>query len=117
MINFNLLEETANNGGSMWTMLIIYAVIIVGLWLILFRPQQKKKKQEQALRDNMQVGDEITTIGGIVGRIVAIKEETDSIVVETGSDRVRLNMKRWAIASVDTQKETDIDTKKDDKKD
>lgn len=105
MINFNLLESTANaqqGTNSMWTMLIVWAIIIVGLWLILFRPQSKKRKQEEALRNNMQIGDDITTIGGIVGKVVAIKEETDSIVVETGSDRVRLNMKRWAVASVDT---------------
>ncbi len=118
MINFNLLEEAAvNNKGSMWTMLIIYAVIILGLWLILFRPQSKKKKQEEALRNNMQVGDDITTIGGIVGKVVAIKEETDSIVVETGSDRVRINMKRWAVASVDTVHTENVTAdKKEDKK-
>lgn len=118
MINFNLLEEAAvNSKGSMWTMLIIYAVIILGLWLILFRPQSKKKKQEEALRNNMQVGDDITTIGGIVGKVVAIKEETDSIVVETGSDRVRINMKRWAVASVDTVHTENVTAdKKEDKK-
>lgn len=120
MINFNLLETTqaTANTGSMWTMLIVWAIIIVGLWLILFRPQSKKRKQEEALRNNMQVGDDITTIGGIVGRVVAIKEETDTIVVETGSDRVRLNMKRWAIASVDTvhPEDTAKDSKKTDKK-
>ena len=54
------------------------------------------------MRKNAQVGDEITTIGGICGRIVAVKEETDSIVIETGSDKAKLRVKRWAIGSVDT---------------
>ena len=62
----------------------------------------KKKKKEAEMRNNAQVGDEITTIGGICGRIVAVKEETDSIIIETGSDRAKIRVKRWAIGSVDT---------------
>ena len=54
------------------------------------------------MRNNAQVGDEITTIGGICGRIVAIKDETESIVIETGSDKAKMRIKRWAIGSVDT---------------
>lgn len=59
------------------------------------------------MRKNAQVGVEITTIGGICGRIVAVKDETDSIVIETGSDRAKLRVKRWAIGSVDTVHEDD----------
>ena len=54
------------------------------------------------MRKNAEVGDEITTIGAICGRIVAVKEETDSIVIETGSDKAKLRVKRWAIRRVDT---------------
>ena len=53
------------------------------------------------------MGDEITTIGGICGRIVAVKDEIDSIVIETGSDRSKMLVKRWAIGSVDTVHEDD----------
>ena len=67
----------------------------------------KKKKKEQEMRKNAQVGDEITTIGGICGRIVAVKDEVDSIVIETGSDRSKMLIKRWAIGSVDTVHEDD----------
>ena len=70
-------------------------------------PQSKKKKKEQEMRKNAQVGDEITTIGGICGRIVAVKDEVDSIVIETGSDRSKMLIKRWAIGSVDTVHEDD----------
>lgn len=93
---------TTEGGSSMWIILLVYAVFIGALYLIFFRPQQKKKKKEEALRKSAQVGDDITTIGGICGKIVAIKEDTDTLVVETGSDRSRIRIKRWAIASVDT---------------
>ena len=93
---------TTEGGNSMWIILLVYAVFIGALYLIFFRPQQKKKKKEEALRKSAQVGDDITTIGGICGKIVAIKEDTGTLVVETGSDRSRIRIKRWAIASVDT---------------
>ncbi len=99
--------EQQGGGFSLIIMLLVYAVFIGALYLIFFRPQNKKKKKEAAMRKNAQVGDEITTIGGICGRIVAVKDETDSIVIETGSDRAKLRVKRWAIGSVDTVHEDD----------
>lgn len=103
------LDAAAQQGGgmSMIIMLLVYAVFIGALYLIFFRPQNKKKKKEAAMRKNAQVGDEITTIGGICGRIVAVKDETDSIILETGSDKAKLRIKRWAIGSVDTVHEDD----------
>ena len=86
----------------MWVMLAIYAVFIVALYFIFFRPQNKKKKKEAEMRKNAQVGDEITTIGGICGKIIAVKDETESVIIETGSDRARIRVKRWAIGSVET---------------
>ena len=99
--------EQQGGGFSLIIMLLVYAVFIGALYLIFFRPQNKKKKKEAAMRKNAPVGDEITTIGGICGRIVAVKDETDSIVIETGSDRAKLRVKRWAIGSVDTVHEDD----------
>lgn len=99
-------ESAAEEGGGFqwnWIIMIaIYGAVIAGAYFLLFRPQSKKKKKEAALRRNAQIGDEITTIGGITGRIVAIKEESDILILETGSDRHRINIKRWAISSVDT---------------
>lgn len=97
----------AGGGVQMVIMLLVYAVFIVALYFIFFRPQSKKKKKEQEMRKDAQVGDEITTIGGICGRIVAVKDETDSIVIETGSDKSKLRIKRWGITSVDTVHEDD----------
>ena len=96
------LNAQQGGGMNMVVVLLIYAVFIVGMYFIFFRPQNKHKKKEAEMRNNAQVGDEITTIGGICGRIVAIKEETESIVIETGSDKAKLRIKRWAIGSVDT---------------
>jgi len=88
-----------------WVMILIYAALFGVLYLVLIRPNSKKKKEEQAMRENISIGDDITTIGGIVGRIVAIKEDEDAFIIETGSDRVKMKFKKWAISSVETVKE------------
>ena len=76
-------------------------VLMFGMmYLFLVRPEQKRKKEAQTMRDSLKVGDEITTIGGITGTICAVKENT--IVLETGADRVRLEMTKWAIANKGT---------------
>ncbi len=67
------------------------------MYLVMIRPQQKRKKQEDELRRSIAIGDEVITIGGIIGRVVSIKDDTDSIVIETASDKIKV--KKWAIAS------------------
>ena len=102
-MNFNTLTAaTADSGSNMWMIIAIYAVVFGGLYFLLMRPQNKKKKKEEAMRKNVQIGDEITTIGGISGRVIGIKEDADAIIMETGTDRAKLKIKRWAIGSVDT---------------
>lgn len=86
-------------------MIVIYALIFGALYFFLLRPNSKKRKQEAELRNNIEIGDEIITIGGIMGRVIAVKEEEDAIIIETGSDRNKMKMKRWCISSVETQKE------------
>ena len=88
--------------GSLLLMLVPYALIIVALYFIMIRPQSKKRKKEDAMRKGAQIGDEITTIGGVVGRIDSIKDENETLVIETGTDRSKIRIKRWAIGSVDT---------------
>lgn len=110
-MNFNVMDAagTAATGGwgSMLIMLVVYGGLIAAMYFIFFRPQSKKKKKEAEMRKNAQVGDEVTTIGGICGRIIAVKDETESVIIETGSDRARLRVKRWVIGSVDTIHEED----------
>ena len=98
----NILFETADPAGAMggMSMLIMMVAVIGAFWFFMMRPQRKKEKAEKEMRANLQVGDEIITIGGIVGRIVTIKE--DSLIVETGADRSKIRIKRWAIASNET---------------
>ena len=91
-------------GGAMGIgTIVIYALILVALYFFMIRPNSKKKKEEAELRNNLQIGDNITTIGGIIGRIVAIKDEEDCIVIETSSDRTKLKMKKWCISTVDKE--------------
>lgn len=100
---------------AMSSVLMILIMIAV-FYFLLIRPESKKKKEAAAMRASLKVGDQITTIGGIVGTICAIKEET--IVMETGADRVRVEFTKWAISSKGTQAEQDVTTQeKKDKKD
>ena len=95
---------------------LMILIMIAVLYFLLIRPESKKKKEAAAMRASLKVGDQITTIGGIVGTICAIKEET--IVMETGADRVRIEFTKWAISSKGTQAEQDVTTQeKKDKKD
>lgn len=111
-MNFNLMTTTgaaSEGGGTMTTiiMIAVYALFFVLMYFIFFRPQNKKKKKEEQMRKNAQVGDEVTTIGGICGRIIAVKDDTESVIIETGSDKTRIRVKRWAIGSVETIHEED----------
>ncbi|MDO4730846.1 MAG: preprotein translocase subunit YajC [Clostridia bacterium] len=73
------------------------------LWFFLIRPQSKRRKQEDEMRKNIDLGDDITTIGGIVGRIISIKDDGETFVLETGMDRSKILIKKWAISSNDTK--------------
>ncbi len=104
MFNF-LLEggaaSTSNGGSPIITFVMLGAVVL--LMFFMFRGNKKQEKQINEMRENLQVGDEITTIGGIIGRIVSIKEET--ILVETGRDKVKIRFLRSAVRSVDVKAE------------
>ena len=95
--------ETASGSGSMWSYIIMMALIIVVFWFFIIRPQRKKDKETAKMRSELQVGDEIVTIGGIIGIIVSMKE--DSLVIETGSDRSKVRLARWAISGKNTTAE------------
>ena len=108
MINFlpKLADTSAGaNSSSMIVMIVVYAAIFAALYFFLIRPNSKRKKEEAQMRNSLEIGDEITTIGGIMGRVVAIKDDEDAIIIETGSDRVKMKFKKWCISTVDTVKE------------
>ena len=92
---------------------IIMLVLMFGvLYFIMIRPENKRKKAAQEMRDSLRKGDTITTIGGIVGRIVHVGDTT--VVFETSDDRVRLEVTKWAVSSVGVQSSESAEiTKKD----
>ena len=86
-----------------WSSLIIIAVMFVALYFFMIRPQKKQEKQVNDMRNSLQVGDEITTIGGIIGKIVSIKDET--VTIETGRDGSKIRILRSAVRCVDVPAE------------
>lgn len=82
-------------GGTLYPLIFMVLMLVV-LYLIMIRPQRKKEKADAEMRKNVQVGDEIETIGGIVGIITKVEDQT--VVIETSSDRCKMRIKKWAIA-------------------
>lgn len=95
-------------GGGGFGSLIIIAVMFLALYFFMIRPQKKQEKQVKDMRDSLQVGDEITTIGGLIGKIVSIKDET--LVMETSRDGTKIRILRSAVRCVDVPAE---ESKKD----
>ena len=85
-------------GGGM-EMIIMLAVFGLIFYFMIYRPQKKQEKKDAAMRAALEIGDQVVTIGGIVGRVVAIKDDT--FVLETGSDRVKIRFTKNAISSVE----------------
>lgn len=86
--------QSSGAGGLIMT-LVIYGGIIVLMYFLLIHPQRKKSKEEKKMRENLQVGDEVVTIGGIYGRVISLKEDT--MVIESKSDHSKLTLARWAL--------------------
>ena len=100
---FFLTDTGAAGGmGSMVTMGLLL-VVMVAMFFFTSRSNKKQEKQAQDMRDSLQVGDEITTMGGIIGKIVSIKEET--LVLETSHDRTRIRILKTAVSRVDVKAE------------
>ncbi len=82
---------------------LLVVVMAAMMYFLMIRPENKRKKEAQNLRDSLQVGDEITSIGGITGTICAVKENT--IVIESGADRVRIELTKWAVSTKNAKAE------------
>lgn len=91
------LEGTALENYSYIVMLLL---MFGAMYFFMIRPENKKRKDAEKMRSSLAVGDEITTIGGITGTICAVKENT--VVFETGADRVRIEVTKWAISTKGT---------------
>ena len=105
-LHYLLSMSGAETEGSIMDTIISFAPIVIVLivfYFLLIRPQQKKDKEDRAMRENLEIGDEIVTIGGIVGLVVSIKEDT--VVIETGSDRSKIRILKSAVAQNISAKE------------
>ena len=97
------LTETTAAGGNSLTMLLPMVGIFALMYFFTIRPQKKRQKEEQEMRNAVEVGDEITTIGGICGKVVIVKEQ--HLIIETGADRNRMQITRWAVQQNNTASE------------
>lgn len=104
---FHFLTTTADaaSNAGMMSSLIMIGVMFAVMYFILIRPENKRKKEAEQMRSAVKVGDKITTIGGIVGKVVDVKEE--KFVIETGADQVRIELCKWALSTNETAAEVE----------
>lgn len=98
MLNF--LTAAADPGAGMSTTVIMLVVMLAVFYFMMIRPENKRKKEAENMRSSVKKGDHITTIGGIVGVVVDVKE--NNIVIETSADQVRMELAKWSISTNDT---------------
>ena len=92
---------------AQYGMLLILPLLLVIMYFFMIRPQKKQEKETNQMRNNLAVGDEVTTIGGIIGKVVSIKEET--CVIETAHERTKIRILKTAISRVDVKAEDSVD--------
>lgn len=98
-----LLSTTTNSLFGDPTMILMLVGMFALMYFMTIRPQKKRQKEEQEMRNSVDVGDKITTIGGICGRIITVKE--DELIIETGSDKNKMTIMRWAVQRNNTASE------------
>ncbi len=93
------LFYTAAGAGSasMMSLMLPLVLMIALMYFLMIRPENKRKKQAEEMRNSLKKGDQITTIGGIIGKIVQVTDET--IIIETSDDRVRMELTKWAVST------------------
>ena len=97
----NFLTTTAQ--GGMTSSIIMLVAMLAIFYFMLIRPENKRKKEAEQMRNSVKTGDKITTIGGIIGTVVSVKD--DRIVIETSADQVRIELAKWAVSSNETAAE------------
>ena len=97
------LENAAPVGGDMMSTIIMLVLMVGIFYFMLIRPENKRKKEAEQLRSSVKTGDKVTTIGGIIGTVVSVKDE--KFVMETSADQVRIEFAKWAISTNETAAE------------
>ena len=104
---FVMEENAVGSFFGSWGLIIMLVLLFVVFYFFSIRPQRKQEKETNAMRNNLTVGDEVTTIGGIIGKVVSIKEET--CVIETSHERTKIRILKTAISRVDVKAEDSVD--------
>lgn len=99
MLNFVTMDGT--NGSSLSMILLLVGFFLL-MWLLMIRPEKKRQKKIEEMRNNVEVGDNIVTIGGVIGKVVHVTD--DDVTIETGEDRVRVQFKKSAIGTNESAK-------------
>lgn len=112
---FRLLDAGADAGaaggfGSMISMVVMIVVLIAVFYFFLYRPQKKQERETTEMRNSIELGDVISTVGGIIGVVVRIKD--DMLLIETGADRTRLQVMKWAVRGVEEKAHPTAETEK-----
>ena len=102
MVNFLTTTDAAAAGGVGGTVIMMVAMLGI-FYFMLIRPENKRKKEAEQMRASVRKGDKITTIGGVIGTVVDVKE--NNVVIETSADQVRIEFAKWAISSNETAAE------------
>ena len=102
MVNFLTAAEVAPTGGLLSPLIMLVAMFAI-MYFMMIRPENKRKKEAEEMRASIRKGDSITTIGGIIGTVVDVKE--NNIVIETSADQVRMELAKWAVSSNETAAE------------
>ena len=100
---FNFMEAAMPVGGSLASTVVMLVLMFAIFYFMLIRPENKRKKEAEQMRNAIKVGDHVTTIGGIIGVVVNVKDE--KFVLETGADQVRIELAKWALSSNETAAE------------
>lgn len=99
---FIVAAAAANQTGQLLSTFGVMALFLVFFYMFIIRPQRKRDKETKEMRDSLKIGDEVITVGGINGRIVNVKEDT--IVVQVGADKTKIEFQRWAVGEVKSSK-------------
>ena len=97
---FNFLTNSATGTEGMMSSMLMLGIMLAVFYFMMIRPENKRKKETEEMRSAVRNGDVITTIGGIIGTVVDVKE--DKVVIETSADRVRIEFAKWGISSNET---------------
>ena len=103
MLHFLETTGTVDPGAGMGSTILMLVVMVGVFYFMLIRPENKRKKEAEQMRSSLKTGDKITTIGGITGTVVNVKE--DKFVIETGADQVRIVFAKWALSTNDSAAE------------